>query len=70
VSARFGKDDVFQAEEFERALNETNNKLAVFRNALRGGREALKQHYLENYRHAPQLVLLHAWLIDELLVRA
>jgi [protein-PII] uridylyltransferase len=70
VSARLAKSEVFDADEFDRALGETGDKLAVFRQALRAGREALKRDYTGNQRHAPQLVMLHAWLIDELLVRA
>ena len=70
MSARVAKNDVFDADEFDRALSGSSDKLSVFRQALRAGREALKRDYLESQRHAPQLVMLHAWLIDELLVRA
>lgn len=72
MTARFSKDDIFRGAEFDQALQTTSesNQLALFRNALRDGREALKRHYLEQPRHAVQLVSLHAWLVDELLVRA
>ncbi len=70
MTARFGRDDVFNADEFERALRESTDALGVFRSALRHGREALKQDYFDSPRHAPQLVALQAWLVDELLMRA
>jgi [protein-PII] uridylyltransferase len=70
VSVRFGREDVFEADEFDRKLAQTTDRLPLFRTALRHGRDAIKQHYLEHPRHAPQLVLLYAWLIDALLVRA
>jgi [protein-PII] uridylyltransferase len=69
VSARLTKHDVFDADRFERALA-GGDKLAVFRDALREGREKIKQDYLQSPRHAAHGVALHAWLIDELLVRA
>ena len=68
--ARFGKDEVLDIPAFEHALEESKDVLGTFRTALRHGRAALKQGYLENPRHAPQFVALHAWLMDELLVRA
>src|SRR5258706_3188603 len=70
VSARLGKDDVFDISTFESALPESSDPLAVFRTALRDGRERLKQHYLAEPRLASHLVSLHAWLVDELLMRA
>jgi [protein-PII] uridylyltransferase len=70
MTARLGKDDVFDADRFHQALRASSDKLAVFRDTLRAGRERLKQDYLENPRHASQIVTLHAWLIDELLLRA
>lgn len=70
MNTRFGKDDVFNADQFDLALAHAADKLTLFRNALRGGREALKQRYLTDPGHASQLVEMYAWLIDELLVRA
>ncbi|HKQ30344.1 MAG TPA: [protein-PII] uridylyltransferase, partial [Burkholderiales bacterium] len=70
MSARLGKDDVFDRDKFADALAASNDKLSVYREALRHGREKLKQNYMANPRHAVHLVSLHAYLIDELLVRA
>lgn len=70
MSPRLVRNSVFNATEFDQQFEQTSDRLAHFRQALRSGRDALKQHYLENPRHAPQLVELHAWLIDELLIRA
>ena len=70
MSARFGKDDVFNTAEFERSLSKSKDALTTFRDALRSGRETLKQHYLDSPRHAPFLVTMQAWLVDELLARA
>ncbi len=70
MSARLGKDDVFDTGAFERALAESSGPLLAFRTALRDGRERLKQYYLAEPRQASHLVSLHAWLVDELLMRA
>jgi [protein-PII] uridylyltransferase len=72
VSARFVKDEVFRAADFDHALATASaaEHLMLFRNALRHGREALKRYFLDQPRHAGQLILLHAWLVDELLTRA
>jgi [protein-PII] uridylyltransferase len=70
VSARLGKDDVFNTGAFASALAESRDPLAAFRTALRDGRERLKQHHLAEPRQASHLVSLHAWLVDELLMRA
>ena len=71
MTARFTKDDIFDPGEFDRALaaaGETEH-LALFRSALRDGRETLKRHYMAHPSHAVHLITLHAWLVDELLVR-
>ena len=70
MSARLDREDVFDTAAFERKLRDSDNALEVFRVALRDGRERLKNHYLAAPRRAAQLVGLHAWLVDELLVRA
>ncbi|MFL6655461.1 MAG: DUF294 nucleotidyltransferase-like domain-containing protein, partial [Sulfurifustis sp.] len=71
MSARLAREDVFDTEAFEvAATNSVAEALAVFRTALRDGRERLKRCYLENPRHASHIVALQASLTDELLVRA
>jgi [protein-PII] uridylyltransferase len=64
------KDDVFNTAIFEASLAESDNPMAVFRSAVREGREALKREYLSDPRQTPHLVELHAQLVDEILVRA
>ncbi|MBI3545234.1 MAG: [protein-PII] uridylyltransferase [Gammaproteobacteria bacterium] len=63
------KESLFNGREFDRSLSETKDPLPLFRNALRAGREALKKHFYDN-SSAPALVTAHAWLIDQLIVRA
>jgi len=63
------KDSLFNSREFDRSLAETDNPLALFRAALSAGRETLKQRFLDN-SGATSLVAAHAWLIDQLIVRA
>ena len=70
MSVRLSKDDVFDAAAFDRALSESSDAIGVFRGALRAGRDALKRSYLEHPRQASYVVTLHAWLVDELLMRA
>ncbi|MFL6646967.1 MAG: [protein-PII] uridylyltransferase [Sulfurifustaceae bacterium] len=71
MSARLAREDVFDTEAFEVAANgSTADALAVFRAALRDGRERLKHYYLDNPRQASHIVALQASLTDELLVRA
>lgn len=70
MTARLTADDVFDATAFDRALAQSPDALPVFRNALREGRERLKQRYLAEPRKASQLVTLQAKLVDELLIRA
>ncbi len=43
--------------------------LAVFRDALRAGRAAVKQSYYDN-EDTPALLGRHAWLVDQLLIHA
>ncbi len=63
------KDSLFNAREFDRALAQTDNPLPLFRQALKDGREHLKQRFFDN-ASAHFLVTSHAWLVDQLLVRA
>jgi [protein-PII] uridylyltransferase len=63
------KDSLFNSREFDRSLAESDNPLALFRAALNAGRETLKQRFLDN-SGASSLVAAHAWLIDQLVVRA
>ena len=63
------KDSLFNSREFDRALAMTDNPLALFRAALNAGRETLKQRFL-GHSGAASLVTAHAWLIDQLIVRA
>jgi [protein-PII] uridylyltransferase len=68
------KTAVLDIKAFERALAAIgpDNKagaLALFRDTLRVGRTALKQSYFEG-EHAPTLLSLHAWLVDQLLIHA
>jgi len=70
VKARVDRDDIFDAEAFERALASAANPLEAFRAALRNGRDRLREHYMAAPRRAAQVVALHAWLVDSLLIRA
>ncbi len=63
------KDQIFNRRDFERALKNSDDSLTVFRDALRAGRQALKQQHLENVA-AQHIVTSQAWLIDQLLVEA
>ncbi|MHB8622325.1 MAG: [protein-PII] uridylyltransferase [Sulfuricaulis sp.] len=63
------RDNLFNSREFDRAAADTDNPLALFRGALRAGREVLKQRFFDN-SGATSLVTAHAWLIDQLIVRA
>ncbi len=73
------KQDIFDSRRFDADLNallpdeattEARTKiLPLFREALRSGRELLKQRYLDGA--PPQDVLgVHSWLVDQLLKRA
>ncbi len=63
------RDNLFNSREFDRSLADTGNPLPLFRAALRSGRENLKQRFFE-HSGATSLITLHAWLIDQLMVRA
>ena len=63
------KESLFNGREFDRSLAQAKDPLPLFRDALRAGREALKKHFFDN-NSVPPLVAAHAWLIDQLIVRA
>ena len=63
------KSDLFDAKRFAKSLENSDNVLPLFRNALRDGREQLKQEYLAGAK-AEDIVTSNAWLVDQLIVRA
>ena len=63
------KHSLFNSREFDRSLTDSNNPLPLFRNALQSGRNLLKQRFAEK-RRAFSIVTFHAWLIDQLVIRA
>jgi len=63
------KDSLFNGREFDKSLAGANNPLPLFRAALQAGREILRQRFYDN-SGAAALVTAHAWLIDQLMVRA
>ncbi len=63
------KDSLFRAKEFDQSLAEAKNPLPLFRTALKTGRETLRQKFRDD-GGAAALVTAHAWLIDQLVVRA
>jgi [protein-PII] uridylyltransferase len=64
------RDNLFNSREFDRALAATDHPLPLFREALRAGREVLRQRFFAHSGGAASLVSRHAWLIDQLVVRA
>jgi len=73
------KSDIFDAKHFDAELGSLAatrdagtrmpaETLALFRSTLRTGRAALKQKYLDG-EPAQDIITLHAWLVDQLLVR-
>ncbi len=63
------RDNVFNSREFDQSLAGTDKPLPLFRAALQGGRENLKQRFFD-HSGVTQLVTAHARLIDQLIVRA
>jgi len=63
------KDSVFNAGKFDTELKTTDKPLALFREALKEGRNALHEHHLQNMR-AADIVHVQSWLMDNLLIRA
>ncbi len=69
----FGKEAVFRARDFDARLADAaaaRDPLPLFRQALREGRARLRARYFEKPSDTPVLIALHAWLVDELLIRA
>ncbi len=64
------REAIFPAHEFDTQLAESADRLRMFRDALTSGRATLKRSFLEKEATAAQIVSLHAWLVDQLLVRA
>ncbi|MFQ5936207.1 MAG: [protein-PII] uridylyltransferase [Acidiferrobacterales bacterium] len=62
-------EQVFDTRRFDDSLAGSDNPLALFRDALRSGRETLEQYHLQHVG-AQHIVKMQAWLIDQLLVRA
>jgi len=63
------KESVFNSVQFDRDLKSIDNPLSIFREALKNGRDALREYNLQNAR-AVEIVLTQSWLMDNLLVRA
>jgi len=63
------KSELFDPRQFNELLEHSESPLAAFRTSLRAGRELLKQRFLEG-TPAERIVECHAWLVDQLLVRA
>lgn len=63
------KSELFDNKAFERSLAECENEIAVFRDALKSGRDFLKQQYFAGAR-ADDIVHSNAWLVDQLIVTA
>lgn len=64
------REDVFKPREFDHLLSETAPPLPLFRETLKSGRASLRRAFLDNRSAAHQIVAAHAWLVDQLLVRA
>jgi len=63
------KESVFNAADFDTALATSTNPLALFRDTLKQGRNALKEYHLQHAR-AVEIVHTQAWLMDNILIRA
>ena len=63
------KESVFNSAQFDRDLDSAENILPLFRDALKNGREKLRDYHLQNAR-AVEIVQTQSWLMDNLLVRA
>ena len=74
------KAQVFNAKEFDYSLAQRADvggraaradvvTLGLYRNALKHGRNTLKEHYLQDTK-ATEIITTHAWLVDQLLKRA
>jgi [protein-PII] uridylyltransferase len=63
------KSDLFNAKAFKQSLENQENPLPLFREALRNGRETLKQQYHSGAK-PDDIVYSNAWLVDQLIVLA
>lgn len=63
------KHTVFDADALDRSMEECDNPLPLFRDALRHGREVIR-NYHQQHNHPAEIVSTHAWLVDQLLTRA
>ena len=63
------KESVLDTQEFDTALAQTNAPLPLFKNALKQGRIRLREYH-NTHERAVDIVYTHAWLVDQLLVRA
>ena len=63
------RNDIFNARKFDQSLAECSNPLPLFRAALKSGRDTLKQRFYKK-KNAARLVVTHAYLVDQLLIRA
>jgi len=64
------RESIFDAGAFEATLAVAPQSLPVFREALARGQARLKERYAEKPSESPQLVSLHAWLVDQIITRA
>jgi len=64
------RESLFDPSTFETVPANVTEALPIFRNALVRGQTLLKDRYWERPSETPQLVALHAWLVDQILTRA
>lgn len=65
------KEAVFNSQDFDSALAliRTGSPLSLFKNALKQGRDRLREYHIQHER-AVDIVHTQAWLMDQILVRA
>jgi [protein-PII] uridylyltransferase len=64
------RDTLFDARRFDQELHSGTDALPLFREALKAGRARLRERYFVRPDDAAALTALHAWLVDQLLIRA
>jgi len=64
------RESLFDANAFESTLAGAPQALPVFREGLARGHALLRERYSTRPNETPQLVALHAWLVDQILTRA
>ncbi|HSH43136.1 MAG TPA: nucleotidyltransferase domain-containing protein, partial [Arenicellales bacterium] len=62
----FPKSRLFDRRDFERRLRDTEDHVALFREAIHNGRQVLRKQH-ESGASSPTIVARHAWLIDRVL---